>query len=95
MIEDQDSNNVTWIETLEITSNEILDVLKKLLHQGNIRKLILKRDNGDVLIDIPLTAGLMLGLATVIISRPLATLGLLAGVISRIKIEVERVDNEP
>ena len=94
MIEDQDSNSITWIETLEITSNEILDVLKKLLHQGNVRKLILKRDNGDVLIDIPLTAGLMLGLATVIISRHLATLGLLAGVVSRIKIEVERVDNE-
>ena len=40
-------------------SDKVIAEIKKLLHQGNVRRIILKNDKGETLIEIPLTFGVV------------------------------------
>ena len=39
---------------------EIIERLKKLVHEGNIRRILVKKD-GEILVNVPLTAGVVGG----------------------------------
>ena len=80
--------NGTHTETFRIDGGKVLDAVKDLLHQGNIRRIILKNEEGKTLIEIPLTLGLV-GAALLPI---LAAVGALAAVVTRMVIVVEKAE---
>ena len=49
----------TRTEEIKIEGGKVLDKIKELIHQGNIRRIILKNEEGKTLIEIPLTLGLV------------------------------------
>lgn len=42
-------------EEFQVKGEEIVSKIKELLHEGNIRRVIIKNESGRTLIDIPLT----------------------------------------
>lgn len=76
-------------EELKIEGGKVLDTIRDLIHQGNIRRITLKNEEGRTLIEIPLTLGLV-GAALLPV---FAAVGALAAVASRLVIAVERVDD--
>jgi len=76
----------TRTETFKLDGGEVLDKIKDLIHQGNIRRIILKNEAGKTLIEIPLTLGLV-GAALLPV---FAAVGALAAVATRMVIVVER-----
>ena len=66
-----------WSEDLMVTGNELVDRIKKLVAEGNVRRLIIRKPDGDSLLEIPLTAGV-------------AALGALAALLTEFKVEVIR-----
>jgi hypothetical protein len=66
----------------------VLDTIKDLIHQGNIRRIILKNEDGKTLIEIPLTLGLV-GAALLPV---FAAVGALAAVVTRMVIVVEKTE---
>lgn len=79
-----DREHVT--ETINSTGKNLLGVIKKLVHQGNIRKITIKTKEGRVLVEFPLTIG-VLGAALAPLFMIVATLGVL---ISDLVIYVEK-----
>jgi hypothetical protein len=75
-------------EEFRLSGGEVLDKVKALLHEGNIRRLILKSEEGRTLLEIPLTVGLV-GVALLPI---LAAVGAVAAVVARLTLVVEKVD---
>ena len=67
---------------------KVLDKIKDLIHQGDIRRIILKNEEGKTLIEIPLTIGLV-GAALLPV---FATVGALAAVVTRMVIVVEKAE---
>ena len=49
-------------EEHKVPGEKLLSRIKEMVHQGNIRRVIIKNDEGRVLIEIPLTVGVV-GLA--------------------------------
>ena len=94
MNDDQSTKERTWTETFETAGSELMDLLKKLLHQGNIRRLIVRKADGDVLIDVPLNAGVAVGGAAALFAMPLAVIGVVIGVVAKVKVEVVRVEDD-
>jgi hypothetical protein len=94
MNDDQDAKKRTKTETFEAAGSEIMELIKKLLHQGNIRRLIVRKADGDVLIDVPLNAGFAVSTAAILLAPPLAVIGVIAGVLAKVKVEVVRVEND-
>jgi hypothetical protein len=78
----------TRTEEIKIDGGKVLDTIKDLIHQGNIRRIILKNEDGKTLIEIPLTLGLV-GAALLPV---FAAVGALAAVVTRMVIVVEKTE---
>ena len=91
-----DFGRKTWTEELIVDSKELVNELKKLIAAGNVRKVIIRRPNDEVLLEIPLTAGVAVGTAAVLFAPVLAAVGALAALIAEVKVQVLRVgEKEP
>ncbi len=84
----------TWTETIEITGGELVDRVKNLINEGNVRRLIIRRPDDSVLLEVPLTAGAAVGAAVTLMLPILAALGALAALFARIKVEIVRTTGE-
>ena len=51
----------TWIEEIEVAGSELVDRIKELIKEGNVRRLIIRNSKGELLMEIPLTAGVAAG----------------------------------
>ena len=75
----------TWREKIEGTTDQILAQIKRLIDEGNVRRVLVKQQ-GRVIAEFPLTVGVV---GTVI--APLAAaLGALTAVLAECSIEVEK-----
>src|SRR5260370_32642151 len=75
-------------EEIKVQANQLVAKVKELIHEGNVRRIIIKDHSGATFMEIPLTV------ATVgIIGAPvLAAVGAIATALSDFKIVVERSD---
>ena len=74
-------------EEFRVSGSELLARLKALIHEGNIRRIIIKQDD-RVLVEIPLT----LGVVGVILAPQLAAIGAIAALAAECTIVVERAE---
>jgi hypothetical protein len=75
-------------EEFKVKSDEVIGKVKELMHEGNVRKLIIKDEDGKVYLEIPVT----LGLIGAFLAPTLAAVGALAAMVANLKIEVVRVE---
>jgi len=84
----------TFTEEVKGTVSEIINQIKKLIKEGNARRLIIKNKNGKVLFQTQLTAGLA-GTALVSAMAPIASaIGMFALFMNDIKVIVEKYPPE-
>ncbi|MCF1740846.1 DUF4342 domain-containing protein [Paradevosia shaoguanensis] len=82
----------TFTEEIEVAGSQLVERITQLLKEGNVRKLRVKSERGDIYAEIPLNAGVGLGGIVVLAAPWLALLGSLAGLLARVKIEVVRIE---
>jgi hypothetical protein len=75
-------------EEIRIRGDEMLAKVKELIHEGNVRRLIIKNAEGTTLIEIPLTVG-VIGAALIPVW---AAIGAIAALATDCTIVVERRD---
>jgi hypothetical protein len=83
----------TWnvnTERLRVTSGELLSKLRELMHEGNVRRVVVRGHDERVLLDIPVTAGAV----GVVLAPFAAVFGVLAAMATRCTIEIERIAEE-
>ncbi|MFN8488695.1 MAG: DUF4342 domain-containing protein [Caldilineaceae bacterium] len=90
----QDQTEHTWVEEIEIAGSQLVDRVKELIAEGNVRRLILRTEDNRVLLEIPLTAGVAVGGVVTIFAPLLAALGALAALIAHMKVQIVRTDDE-
>lgn len=88
MVEAPVDEQKTRTEEFKLDGGKVLDKIKDLLHEGNIRRIILKNEEGKTLIEIPLTVGLV-GVALLPV---FAAVGAIAAVVTRATIVVEKAE---
>ena len=88
MMTDQKKEKSSQEEEFRLTGSQIIDKIKELIHEGNIRRIILKNEEGKTLIEIPLTLGVV-GAALVPV---LAAVGAIAALVAKLTIVVEKIE---
>ena len=78
-------------EKFTVSGNQVVDKVKQLIHEGNIRKVRLLHE-GKTIIEIPLTIGAPVAVAGILAAPLLAALGAFAALVTECTIEVEKVD---
>ena len=77
-------------EEFKISGEQLLEKIKQLVKEGNIRKITIKDKNEKELITFPLTFGVV----GTVIAPVLAAVGALAALIGECTISVERTDEQ-
>ncbi len=80
----------THTEEFHINGEELLAKIKELIHEGNVRKIIIKDDKGSPYIELPLT----LGVVGVLLAPVWAAIGALAAMASNFTVEVMKKTEE-
>ncbi len=83
-------NNVHY-EEFKVEGEKLVAEIKKLIQEGNVRRVIVKNEKGEPLLEIPLT----LGVVTAMLIPVWVALGAIAALAANFTIVVERVDNPP
>jgi len=87
---DKPKEERTWTEEIEIDSGELVDRVKELIEEGNVRRLIIRKSNDEILLEVPLTAGVAVGGVITIFAPVLAALGAMAALLAKVKIQIVR-----
>lgn len=79
------------IQEFTIDGDKLVSTIKDLVHEGNVRRVTIKNEEGRTLLEIPLTVG-VIGAALLPI---FAAIGALAALATRCTIVVERDPDAP
>jgi hypothetical protein len=74
------------METIKVEGGQLIDQIKRLVHEGNVRRIVIKQGERTV-VEFPLT----IGVVGVVLAPVLAAAGALAALLTDCAIEVERV----
>jgi len=75
-------------EEIKVQAQDLVDKVKALIPEGNVRRVIIKDDHGATLIKVPLTVATL----GVIAAPVLAAVGAIAASLSHFTVVVERTD---
>ena len=81
-------------EKITVPANQLVDKVKQLIHEGNIRKIRLIH-KGQTLFEIPLTLGVPAVALGIIIAPILAAVAAVAAMVTECTIEIEKVKDTP
>jgi hypothetical protein len=80
----------TWWESIETTGSRVAETLKKLVAEGNIRRIRIRQDD-RVIAEFPLT----IGVVGAVFAPVLAAIGAITALIAECTLEVEREERSP
>jgi CBS domain-containing protein len=75
-------------EEFQVSGDALVAKIKELVHEGNIRHIAIKNEDGRTLVDIPLT----LGVVGTLLAPQLAAIGAIAALVTDCTIVVEKVE---
>ncbi len=78
-------------EEFTINGEEMVQKVKQMIHEGNIRRVRVIHE-GHTVLEIPLSVGAPAAALTIMMAPLLAALGALAALVTECTIEVERID---
>jgi len=76
----------TTTQEFSVSADDLTRKVRELLHEGNVSRILVKDENGKVLLEIPVTAGVV----GVLLAPWLAAVGVIAALASRCTLVVER-----
>ena len=91
---DEQGKKRTFTEEIEIAGNQLVDRIKEIIAEGNVRQLRVKAADGDTWFETPLTIGVVAGGVLALAAPWLAILGVLAALVTRVKVEIVREETD-
>lgn len=75
-----------FVERIHVAGEDLVQQVEKLIHEGNVRRIVIKNKEDETIAEFPLT----LGVVGAFLAPMLAAVGALAGMLAHYTIEVER-----
>ncbi len=78
-------------EEFRVHSRELVDKVGSLIHEGNVRRIIVKDEKGHTFIEIPVTVAAL----GIIVAPVLAAVGAIAAMAAHFTVVVQRAEHAP
>ena len=88
-----DSNERVTVEEFKISGDALVSKIKSLIRQGNIRRIIIKNENGHTLIEIPMTVGVLGGAIGAVFFPVIAAVGVIGAMVAHLTVVIERQES--
>jgi hypothetical protein len=82
-----DVRETPTVESWQVRGTELLEAAKRLLHEGNVRRVVVKQGDRTIA-EFPVTVG-VIGAA---VAPAVAAIGAMAAILTECTIEVERTE---
>lgn len=79
----------TIVESIEVAGGELIQRIREIVAEGNVRRVKVHAGE-DFAVEMPVTVGVVMGGVVVLAAPWLAVLGVIAALVARVRIEVER-----
>lgn len=79
-----------WTEQIEVAGKDAVERIKELVEEGNVRRVIVRKPNGDPIADLPLTPSVVGGAALLVMAPFYATVAAVAAFLFKVKIDIVR-----
>ena len=87
---EKDVNKDFEKEDIHVMGNELIDKIKDIIREGNVKKITVKNEDGESVLEIPVTAGVV-GL---VLFPYIGILGGLAAMLKEYKLEIKKDNDE-
>lgn len=77
-------------ESIKVRGEALAATVKGVIHEGNVRRITVKNDEGQTVIEIPVTAGVV----AAIVAPVLVAVAALAALASHWEIEIHRIGDQ-
>ena len=81
-----EKNKREWREEFEVSGDKLKDKIKELIKEGNVRRVIIKNQQDETIMEIPVTVAVV----GTLLAPMLAAIGALATFLTSCKVVVER-----
>jgi hypothetical protein len=85
------SDGQVRVEEFQVDGDQIVEKLKELVGEAEVRRLVIKNQDGKTIIDVPLAVGVVGAL----LKPKLIALGAIAAMLTHGTIVVEKVETQP
>jgi len=80
-----------FVEEIQVLGRDLVDKVKSLIHEGNVRRIIVKDEHGNTFVEIPVTVAAV----GAVLAPVLAALGAISALVAKFSIVVIRTDAKP
>jgi hypothetical protein len=78
------------VEEVQVMGRDLVEKVKALIHEGNVRRIIIKDEHGHTFVEIPVTVAAV----GMILAPVLAAVGAISALVAKFTIVVERAEAE-
>lgn len=82
-------------EEFKVSGDALVAKIKELIYQGNIRRIIIKNEEGHTLIEIPMTVGVIGSVLSAALFPVVAAIGVIGAMVTHLTVVVERKESRP
>jgi hypothetical protein len=79
------------VEEIQVLGRDLVDTIQKLIHEGNVQRIIVKDEHGNTFIEIPVTVAAI----GVILAPLLAAVGAISALVAKFTLVVVRSEPKP
>ena len=80
-----------FVEEVQVLGRDLVDKVKSLVHEGNVRRIIVRDEHGNTFIEIPVTVAAV----GAVLAPVLAAVGAISALVSKFTIVVVRTEDKP
>ncbi|HUA20930.1 MAG TPA: DUF4342 domain-containing protein [Bryobacteraceae bacterium] len=80
-----------FIEEIQVLGRDLVGKVKELIHEGNVRRIIVKDEHGNTFVEIPVTVAAV----GAVLAPLLAALGAISALVAKFTIVVVRTEPKP
>jgi hypothetical protein len=80
-----------FVEEVQVLGRDLVDRVKSLIHEGNVRRIIVKDEHGNTFIEIPVTVAVI----GTVLAPVLAAVGAISALVAKFRVVVVRAEPKP
>jgi len=80
-----------FVEEVQVLGRDLVDKVKSLIHEGNVRRIIVRDEHGNTFVEIPVTVAAV----SAVFAPVLAALGAISALVAKFTIVVVRTESNP
>jgi hypothetical protein len=80
-----------FVEEVQVLGRDLVDKVKSLIHEGNVRRIIVRDEHGNTFIEIPVTVAAV----GAVFAPVLAAVGAISALVSKFTVVVVRTEEKP